>query len=140
VFEIGSHVLMSDDFCNRKHFEIAAGMVVVLMRVDHIPDGLAGDGLHLSQDIGMVPIKHVIDEDHTLGRNEHRDVSPLSGDQVQIVFDFGGAQWTGRFRILRVYGPCTHEEKHRGEKLNEQCATHAFEYGKLLNRDLLHVP
>ena len=38
--EVGARVLVRDHFGDRQHLEIAAGMIVVLMRVQHVPERL----------------------------------------------------------------------------------------------------
>ena len=54
---------MRDDLGDRQHLEVAARVIVVLMRVEHEAQRLVRDALHLREDVGVVAIEHVIDQD-----------------------------------------------------------------------------
>jgi len=65
---------MCDDLGDRKHLEIAAGVIVVLMCIDDVLDWLVCNRLYLSQNVGVVPIEHVVDEDHSVRSDVRRDI------------------------------------------------------------------
>src|SRR5262249_37276971 len=58
VFEVRSNISMCDDLGDWKHLEIAAGMIVVLMRVDDVLDWLVCNRLYLSENVSVVSIEH----------------------------------------------------------------------------------
>src|SRR5215471_17314138 len=74
MFEVGSNISMCNDLSDWEHLEIAAGMIVVLMRVDDVLDRLVCNRLYLSQNVRVVSIEHVVDEDHSLGSDVCGDI------------------------------------------------------------------
>ena len=66
IGEIRADVLVRNDFGDRQHFEVAAGVVVVLMRVDDVPQRLVGYRLDLREDVGMVAVEHVVNQHDSL--------------------------------------------------------------------------
>src|SRR5688572_30074328 len=84
VLQVRVHVAVRDHFGDRQHLEIAAGVIVVLVRVDHIPQRSVGDELHLGEDVGVVAVEHVVHQDDALGGGVDRDIAALAGDHVQV--------------------------------------------------------
>ena len=66
VREVRADVLVRDDLGDRQHLEVAAGVVVVLMRVDDVTQRLVGDRLDLREDVGMVAVEHVVNQHDAL--------------------------------------------------------------------------
>jgi hypothetical protein len=91
-----------DDFDDRKHLGIAAGVIVVLMRVEDVAERLAGNRLHLRKDVRMVAIEHVVDQDDTFTRDVHGNVAALARNHVQLALHLFQAQWTGWLGVLSV--------------------------------------
>ena len=105
VGQIGADVLVRDDLRNRQHLEVAARMVIVLMRVDHVPQGLAGHRLDLREDVGVVAVEHVVNQDDPLGRRVEGHVATLTRDHVQITLHPLRPQRSRRLGRLRVNRP-----------------------------------
>ena len=74
MFKVGSNISMCNDLSDWKHLEVAAGMIVVLMRVDDVLDRLVCNRLYLSKNVRVVSIEHVVDEDHSLGSDVCGDI------------------------------------------------------------------
>ena len=103
--QVGARVLVGDDLGNRQHQRVAAGVVVVLMRVDDVAQGLARQRLHLREDVVVIPVEHVVDENHALARHVERDIAAVARHHVEVVFDFLSLQRPRRSLRLRVHNP-----------------------------------
>jgi hypothetical protein len=109
---------MGNDFSDRKHLEVAPGMIVVLMRIQHISKRLVGNGPHLRQNIGVVPVEHVVNEDNALARGIERDITAFAGDHVKVAFDPSCAKNARRLLCLCVNNPSALKEE--GSKQSDQ--------------------
>lgn len=85
IRQVGANVSMRDDVGDRQHSEISAGMVVVLVRIEHIPDRLIRDRCDGLEDGVMVSIEHVVDENHAFARDIDGNVAAFPREHVEIV-------------------------------------------------------
>jgi len=97
------------------YWEIAAGMVVMLVRVQHVANGLVRDRLHQCQDVGVIPIEHVVDEHDTVVGHLHRDVAAFSRDHVEVAPDAFDAQRARWLRRLCISGQRTSAKNNQGD-------------------------
>jgi hypothetical protein len=105
---------VGDDLGERKHLEIAAGMVVVLVGVEHIAQRLVGNRPHLRQDVRVVAIEHVVDEDHPFVGHGDGHVAAFPRDHVEIAPHALDAQRSWRLLCLRrAHQDAKHQEKRQ---------------------------
>ena len=119
VREVRAHVLVRDHLGDRQHLHVAAGVVVVLVRVDHVAQRLVRYRLHLREDVAVIAVEHVVDEHDPLVCREHRDVSTFAGDHMETGLDLRDAQRPGWFGVLCVDDPRAgergdHEKRKQG--------------------------
>jgi len=58
--------------------QITAGMVTVMVRVDHVADGLTRNALDCGDDLVVVLRKPVVHQDHALARDIHRHIADVT--------------------------------------------------------------
>ncbi len=121
--QVVARVLVRDDLRNRQHQRVAAGMVVVLMRVDDVAQRLIGDRLHLREDVVVVPVEHVVHQNHALGGHQHRDVAAVAGHHIEVVFHLLGLERPRGPLRLRVDDP---RRLHGGNEGNREDQCGAF--------------
>jgi hypothetical protein len=80
---------MRDDVgVQRQHRGVAARMVAVHVRVDDVANGLVGDLAQLRHDAVVIHRELVVDEEHGVVADDHRDVPRrLAADQLDVVPD-----------------------------------------------------
>ena len=67
----GARVLVADDLCRLEELRVAAGVIAVVVRADHVLHRLVGHALDQSNDLVVVRREHVVHEDHALVRHPH---------------------------------------------------------------------
>ena len=82
---VGARVLVREDIGRLDELHIAAGVVAVLMRVDHVFHRKTGDGFHALHDLGEVPLELVVDQDDAFGRDADGDIAAAFGDDVEVL-------------------------------------------------------
>ncbi len=84
---------MNQDLGRRKHLRVASGVISVMMRIDHIPDGLARNLLHGRQHFKIVLVEAVVHQDDAFTCHVDGDIAGVGRairrafDQVQIVVE-----------------------------------------------------
>src|SRR5678815_5547407 len=86
VAEISARIPMGNDFGDRKHLHVAAGMIVVLMGVQDITQWLVSDRFDLREDVGVVSVEHVVDENDTFRSDVHCDVAAFTRDHIAVSY------------------------------------------------------
>ena len=107
---------MRDHFGGLHEVGVAAGVVTVVMRVQHVLDGLVGDATHLLGDELEAVGELVVDDNDAIVGHPDRDVASRlpaveAGDDVQAVHHFANLQ--PRFLLRREGGSflaCQHGE------------------------------
>jgi hypothetical protein len=84
---VGARILVNNDLGDRQKLLIAAGVVAVLVRVEHILHRLIGHALDLRQDLGDVGVEFVVHYDDALIRHVGRNISAVVRNDVEIVLD-----------------------------------------------------
>ena len=130
VDQVGPGVSVCDDFGDREHLEIATGMVVVLVGVQHVFERLVGHRFHLSHDVGVVPIEHVVHEDDALAGHIQGDIPTFARNHVQVALHPVHAERARGLGALGVRHPCALEHKNRDQDGGERCAAHAADYSR----------
>jgi hypothetical protein len=69
---------MGDHFRNRQHLQITAGVIVVLMRIQNVSERFVRHRSYLRQNIGVIAVKHVVDEYHAFIRRIEGNVPTLA--------------------------------------------------------------
>ena len=69
---------MADDFDSRRHRIIRAGVIIVMMRVDHVPNRLVGEFADRLHHLRVVAVVHVVDQDDAFVGDVGRDVAALA--------------------------------------------------------------
>ncbi len=109
---VGHHHLLAS-FLGRHHLHVhglelgvAAAMVAVVMRVDHVLHRLVGDLFQLSHDAGVIDIEFVVHQQHAVIGDQRRGVArhEIVVDYVQVVLELDGVQLRGLISKLRVRG------------------------------------
>jgi hypothetical protein len=100
IFEIGAYVSMRNDIGERQHFQIAAGVVVVLVRVQYVDDRFVGDRSDGCENAFVVPVEHVVDENDANACDIGRNVAALAGQQIEPGADRFDIDRGGGFQAL----------------------------------------
>ena len=86
---IGAGVLLGQDLdTGIEHFLVSAGVVAVLVGVEHVFDGLVSDGFDFRHDIRVVALEFVVDHNHAFIRDVNGHVSAVPDDGVEVIFHF----------------------------------------------------
>ncbi len=103
---VGSGVLLNDDLCRcGQQRLIAAGVIAMLVRIQHVADGLVADGLHLRQNFRCVLREFVVHQQDAFAGGHGRDVAAVGHDDVKIVRDFLHGQRRPLLLRLRPHQP-----------------------------------
>ena len=85
---------------------VAAAVIRMMMRAEHVLHRLIGHALHLRHDAFVVLLELVVHQDDAFAGDIDRDVAAVAFDLVQIVLDLVERQRRGLLAlILRVSDP-----------------------------------
>ena len=123
VLEVGADVLVRDHLGQRQHLEVAAGVVVVLVRVDDVVERLVGDGLDLREDAGVVAVEHVVHEHHALGRRRRARRCRPRPRSCEVALDPLGLERAWRLGGLRAGPTPSAPRRARPRRARGVCAS-----------------
>ena len=113
--DIGARVLGGDDVGGREELRVSTAVVLVIMRAQHVFHRLRGHALDLFHDGVVVPLEFVIDQNYAFVGDQHRDISAIAFDLVEIVVNFVDFQFRRRWGlVLGVRDPGDRQEQCRG--------------------------
>ncbi len=123
--DVGARVRGGDDLCGWEKSGIATTVVGMMVRAEHVLDGLIGHAFHLGDDALVVLFELVIDQDDAFARDIHGNVATVAFDLVEIVFDLVQSQLGRLALVLGVSDPATKQEQDAKRSACEKGSAHA---------------
>ncbi len=116
-----------DDLGRGHELSVSAAVIGMMMRGEDVFDRLAGDALHLRDDVLVVLIEFVVNQDDAFVGHIHGDVAAVAFNLVQIVLHLIQSQLGRRLALrLGISDPAPDQEKSASGNTRDECPAHGW--------------